>query len=319
MSQEATVLSLSKEHILKCFHRFRQTHPGQPFVVAVSAPQGSGKTTLTRSLESELSSLKLGVVSFSVDDFYLTFAEQNAVAQQPLASGSPNALLQYRGNPGTHDVELGSRLFAALTASHAEHLGDTAAQRTVSIPIYDKALNQGRGDRLSPGLWRTAKPPFDIILFEGWCLGFRALSDAVLVERYSAVIAGDAESVDPVSGTSMVNTRRCRLEWLQDINARLRQFEDQWYPFFECFVHIIPDSISHVYRWRIQQENSMRQQLGQPDAGLTDDQVRDFVDRFMPLYELMMPTLCRDGLLGDGRYIQIHINEQRACTGTRVI
>ena len=52
-------------------------------------------------VEREGSSLKVGAVS--VDDFYLRGDEQDALA----AAHPHNALLQFRGNAGSHDVALG--------------------------------------------------------------------------------------------------------------------------------------------------------------------------------------------------------------------
>ncbi len=60
--------------------------------------------------------------------------------------------------------------------------------------------------------------------------------------------------------------------------------------------------INMVYTWRLQAEHHMRNSLSQSHIqtsdlghGLEDDQVRDFVDRFMPVYKLYLPALYARG------------------------
>lgn len=77
--------------------------PGRCQVIGINAPQGAGKTTLVNSLRDLFRQDGLSSVVLSIDDFYLTRAEQQALA----ARHAGNRLLEYRGNAGTHDVELG--------------------------------------------------------------------------------------------------------------------------------------------------------------------------------------------------------------------
>lgn len=65
-----------------------------PFFLGVSAPQGCGKTTLTELLQEIFTYEGVVTASMSLDDFYLTGAEQEAVAK----NNPQNSLLQYRGN-----------------------------------------------------------------------------------------------------------------------------------------------------------------------------------------------------------------------------
>lgn len=102
----------------------------------------------------------LPCLSMSLDDFYLTGQEQEALA----AAHPTNSILQCRGNgepqacsllllhplmlivvvlvAGTHDVQLFSRTL--------DHL-----QRGLpcALPRYDKSLRGGRGDRLPESQW----------------------------------------------------------------------------------------------------------------------------------------------------------------------
>lgn len=80
--------------------------------IGISAPQGCGKTTLVTELEGLLAHEGVACGSVSIDDFYLTHADQSALAQ----AHPDNWLLQGRGHAGTHDMELGTTTLQGLTA-----------------------------------------------------------------------------------------------------------------------------------------------------------------------------------------------------------
>ncbi len=42
----------------------------------------------------------------------------------------------------------------------------------MAVPRYDKSCHGGRGDRAPESAWPVVKGPLDIVLFEGWMLGF---------------------------------------------------------------------------------------------------------------------------------------------------
>jgi D-glycerate 3-kinase len=140
--------------------------PRRPAVIGLSAPQGSGKTTLVRTLVPGLASLRLCAVSISIDDFYLRREEQVALA----AANPHNRILEHRGAPGTHDVSLG-----VATLDRLSHLGKG---ETMRVPAYDKTAHGGRGDRAPEEQWPVVKGPLDVILFEGWCWAFQPLAEA---------------------------------------------------------------------------------------------------------------------------------------------
>jgi D-glycerate 3-kinase len=142
-------------------------HPQRPFILGISGPQGAGKTTTVSTFAEHLrSEHNLSVAVLSVDDLYLTHSDQLALAQRH----PENPLLSHRGEPGTHDISLGLETFAALRRN----------RDVIKFPVYDKSRFNGQGDRLSPEEWPSVTPPVDVLLFEGWCVGFRAIGkDAV--------------------------------------------------------------------------------------------------------------------------------------------
>eukprot|EP00879_Flechtneria_rotunda_P016742 GHRR01017523.1.p1 GENE.GHRR01017523.1~~GHRR01017523.1.p1 ORF type:complete len:337 (+),score=79.56 GHRR01017523.1:153-1163(+) len=97
-----------------------------PLVLGISAPQGCGKSTLVEQLEQLLTWLGITAASVSIDDFYLTNAEQTAV----VAAHPDNRLLGVRGNAGTHDLALGAQTLQQLK-------GLKAAGHSVAVPRCD--------------------------------------------------------------------------------------------------------------------------------------------------------------------------------------
>ena len=82
-----------------------------------------------------------------------------------------NFLLGVRGNALTHDVELGRK-----TLENLENLGKGSTSET-KLPRYDKSAYEGKGDRADEASWPVVKAPVDVVLFEGWMLGFTPVSD----------------------------------------------------------------------------------------------------------------------------------------------
>ncbi len=233
----------------------------KPLVLGISGPQGSGKTTLVNYLVSKLTSApnSLRVVSFSIDDIYLPHDELVALGQ----SNPDNKLLQHRGEPGTHDVDLGIRTIESLLAG-----------KPTKIPAYDKSKFDGDGDRVPVSQWTSADPPFDVILFEGWCVGFQAISPSKVAEKRST-------STHPGTLTQHA------LEHLLYVNQKLGDYARIWDQ-FDALVWLNAQDICFVYAWRLQQEHAMKDAVGR---GMTDDQVKNFVDGYMPAYELYIDGL----------------------------
>lgn len=209
-------------------------------VVALNGPQGAGKSTLCAAAVEALGAVGLRAVTVSIDDFYLPYD-----AQRRLAERHPgNPYLEFRGYPGTHDVALGAATLDALRAD----TGDG-----VSVPAYDKSAHGGRGDRAPEAQWRRVMGPFDLVLVEGWMLGFapvptEALPDARMAPSNDALAAYEA-----------------------------------WHQRCDALVHLVMNDPGSVVRWRVDAERA-RRAAGAP--GLSDEAARDYVLRFVPAYEV---------------------------------
>ena len=211
----------------------------RPLVVGLQAPQGAGKTTLAGYLLADLAARGLSGASVSIDDFYLTRDEQLRLA----AAHPGNPYLEHRGYPGTHDVDLGATTLAAL-----RDLGRPGVAR---VPVYDKSRHAGRGDRAPESAWRDVLGPLDLVLVEGWMLGFEPVPDDRLP--------------DP------------RLVWP---NRALAAY-DRWHRLLDVFVVLRAADKDFVLTWRVEAEERMTAQ-GVP--GLSRDAIEDYVRRFLPAY-----------------------------------
>ncbi|GJM93550.1 hypothetical protein PR202_ga10114 [Eleusine coracana subsp. coracana] len=204
-----------------------------PLVIGVSAPQGSGKTTLVFALDFLFRVAGRNSTTLSIDDFYLTAKEQNQLRD----SNPGNALLELRGNAGSHDLQ-----FSVDTLESLMKL--TKKGTKMKVPRYDKSAFGGRGDRADPSTWPEVEGPLEVVLFEGWMLGFKPLPDEVV------------KAVDP------------------------------------------------------QAEIAMRAD-GKP--GMSDEEVMDFVSRYLPAYHAYLPTLYKEGPNGSDpdHLLVIDIDEER--------
>lgn len=234
----------------------RAQDPGaaiSPLIIGISAPQGCGKTTVVESLEFLFHLSGRNAASISIDDFYLTFDAQCALALK----FPDNRLLELRGNAGSHDMALGTSTLSSLKELSSPGF-------SVKLPRYDKSANQGRGDRANPATWPIAKGPLDVVLFEGWMLGFQSLSE-------DEVAAVDHQLVE--------------------VNRNLGAYEE-WHKKVDAWIIIQVDDTSCVFNWRLQAEVQMRKK-GKP--GMSNEEVQDFVSRYMPAYKAYLPQLYKIG------------------------
>ncbi|XP_038974976.1 LOW QUALITY PROTEIN: D-glycerate 3-kinase, chloroplastic-like [Phoenix dactylifera] len=243
-----------------------------PLVIGVSAPQGSGKTTLVFALDHLFRRSGRNAATLSIDDFYLT-----AEDQAKLRSKNPgNALLEFRGNAGSHDLQ-----FSIDTLTSLSKL--TKKGMKMKLPRYDKSANGGRGDRADPSTWPEVEGPMEVVLLEGWMLGFKPLPNEVV------------KAVDPQ---------------LEVVNKNLEAYFDAWDKFVGAWIIIKIKDPNCVYQWRLQAEVAMRED-GKP--GMSDEEVLDFVSRYLPAYKAYLPPLYSEGPKGldPNCLLVVDIDEER--------
>lgn len=253
----------------------KQKHQGQtapPLVLGISAPQGCGKSTLVEQLEQLMAWLGVSAASVSIDDFYLTNAQQTALA----AANPDNRLLALRGNAGSHDLQLGRDTLQQLKAC--------TAAGSVPVPRYDKSAFAGRGDRADASTWPVVSGPLELVFFEGWMLGFKPVGDEA---------SGGVEAA------------------LQEVDRQLAAYQEAWDSLVDSWLVIRIADPQWVFGWRLQAEQRMRA-AGKP--GMTDEQIADFVSRYIPAYTAYLPGLYAAGptTAKSGHTLVIEVDEGRS-------
>lgn len=223
-----------------------------PWLVGLQGTQGSGKSTVCLFIKTLLETcFGFNVVVLSIDDFYKTHQQRLKL------SIDTHPLLSTRGVPGTHDIDL---IFETLhTLSHLKN------NESCKVPSFNKAID----DRCIKSEWPTVNGKIDIILFEGWCMGIPAQSKS---------------SIDhPIN----------ELEKQEDSNGRWRTFvndqlSNEYKSLFDKLENLIvlkAPSFKCVYKWRLLQEEKLKQQY----ESLNDENIRiqdaDQIKRFISHYE----------------------------------
>ncbi|KAI8934302.1 hypothetical protein NX059_009041 [Plenodomus lindquistii] len=273
--------------------RIRERHETspEPIILGITGLQGSGKSTWASKIVEILTSQhQLCTITISLDDLYKT--HEDLVAQREL--DSKNKLYRTRGQPGTHEEELAGRFFKDLR----EYIG----HGELRIPSFDKSKFQGEGDRAPESEWPILSRKPDVVVFEGWCVGFQPLTAAVVEEKFNLALAGKLPINTPANH---------QLAHLLEVNRNLERYCKAFMgpQYFDFFIHIDTEDLRNVYTWRLQQEHKMIETKG---SGMSDEQVRLFIDGYMPSYELYLDQL-RQGLFKDkGRMVRVILDKERA-------
>jgi D-glycerate 3-kinase len=259
----------------------------KPIILGISGLQGSGKSTWAAKIVDILTSKhELHAIAFSLDDLYKT--HDDLVAQRN--KDPENKLYWTRGQPGTHEEQLAAKFFRELGAYRGES--------ELKIPSFDKSKFDGEGDRALEQDWPVLSRRPDVVVFEGWCVGFQPLPASAIEAKHKLA----------VDGKLPVNTpAQHQLKHLLQINDNLKRYCDAFMGprRFDFLIHLDTTNLHNVYTWRLQQEHKMIEAKG---SGMSDDQVRAFIDGYMPSYEIYLDQL-RAGLFDQrGRQVRVELD-----------
>jgi D-glycerate 3-kinase len=270
------------ERVLSFVHPFISQHLDAqssistrgPFFLGLTGLQGSGKSSWTEALVTSLQrNFNYNTISLSLDDLYLDHDELvNLRTKNPF-----NQLLQARGQPGTHDIALSLGFFESLKTSTKDTL----------IPSFDKSMFNGEGGRAPQESWRRvpAGTRVDVVVFEGWCIGFQPLTVDFVQERWNKEVR--AQRRDKYLTQTLKDHA---IDHLLSVNNNLRRYCELFMgpQHIDYLIHLDTDDLVNVYEWRIQQEHALWRVKNQ---GMTDDEVVNFVRGYMPAYELYLDQL----------------------------
>jgi D-glycerate 3-kinase len=268
----------------------RHQASSEPVVIGISGLQGSGKSTwASKIVEIVTSQHQLHTIAISLDDLYKT--HDDLITQRD--KDPDNKLYRTRGQPGTHDEQLAADFFGRLR----EYTGEGELR----IPSFDKSKFNGEGDRAPEAEWPTITRKPDVVVFEGWCVGFRPLPAAAISEKHKHATVGKL----------LINTpAQHQLKHLLEVNDNLERYCDAFMgpQHFDFFIHIDADDLRHVYTWRLQQEHKMIEAKG---SGMSDEQVKAFIDGYMPSYEIYLDELKRGFFEDKGRMVGVELDMLR--------
>jgi D-glycerate 3-kinase len=99
-------------------------------------------------------------------------------------------------------------------------------RRRIKLPAYDKSLFDGQGDRADDATWavvnQNENETIDVIVLEGWCVGFCALSGEDLEKKWR-----DAKTkIEAGQGDGQLG--RLKLENVGFINEALKDYQGVW-------------------------------------------------------------------------------------------
>ena len=290
---DQTALTTLLQHLLPHIQSHNTTTT-KPFILGLSGLQGSGKSTWAAALADALTYQHgINTRTLSLDDLYMDHAELLALRE----AHPDNKLLHKRGQPGTHDEELARRFFDDIMAPSTPHNENTTD--VIRWPAFDKSLHNGEGGRAPTKDWTVVprEPPLDLVIFEGWCLGFRPLEPGVVEQRWRHAVDNRPGREASGDGTSTQTLANHKLEDLLLINDNLARYCDTFMgPWrFDAFVHLSTENLRNVYSWRLDQERALRISKGE-ESGMTDDKVIEFVQGYMPAYELYLDGLTQKSL-----------------------
>lgn len=220
-----------------------------PLMIGLNGPQGCGKTTLTSALAPLFKYVGLKSTVLSIDDFYLTREEQIQLAKRYL----DNPYLKQRGYPGTHDIFLGRDVL--------EKLANLKNGESTYVPVYDKYLHSGQGDRLPMDKWRLIKGRQDIIILDGWMLGFQPVPEKTIQDQ------------------NLMMPNRFLTEYFI------------WQKHLQVFIQLVPLEYNYVLKWRVEAEARAR---ASGKSGMSQEQIEKYISKFLPAYELWGSRLERD-------------------------
>jgi D-glycerate 3-kinase len=220
---EQYYLPLAKELV-------RSKPQDRPLFLGINGAQGTGKSTLACFLEVALTSIAdWRVAVLSIDDFYLTKVERDALAREI------HPLLKTRGVPGTHDVDMMSDCLNSLCT--------LAPGEQMTLPRFDKSTD----DRAARSAWSQIEGPVDLIILEGWCVGSQSQTEAELSSPIN-----DLEREEDSDGV-----------WRRFVNQQLHNRYGAIFERLDFLIFLKAPGFDEIHRWRMQQEKQLAVQMSE--------------------------------------------------------
>lgn len=266
MSQEKIPVAPTDIKRLKRFYIpfcswIAKQHKDKPLLIGLNGAQGSGKTTLTKLL-CEILNTGFGkkTLHLGLDDFYLSKQQRSSLATRI------HPLLKTRGVPGTHNIELAQTIIDHLLNSD---------NSTVLMPQFDKASD----DVIDTSQHTKVRSDYNIIIFEGWCVGTPAEESRALLTSTNQL-----EEKHDKDGT-----------WRRYVNAQLATGYKSLFSLINIQIYLqIPD-FNMIKQWRqLQEEKLKAKNTEASDNTMSSNEIDLFIMHFERLTRFnanIMPDL----------------------------
>jgi len=240
-------------------HTKKQSADKRALLIGISGCQGSGKSTLADYLNEQLGHVyNFQTVQCSLDDFYLSHADRQALAK------TVHPLLATRGVPGTHRTQLAVELLQKLRNREAAQL-----------PLFDKLRDDisNQVQDIGAGV--------DIIIFEGWCLGAHAQQTPQLATHVNQL----EEHEDPDG------------KWRRYVNQQLEKGYAELFGLIDFMVMLQAPSFETVAGWRLEQEQKLAHKLTAKNASsalthvMNETEINRFIQFYQRITEQLLATL----------------------------
>ena len=242
-----TLMATTEQYLMPLAGRLAGRKAEGMQVLGINGAQGSGKSTLAEMLAIICRErFDWNVAILSLDDLCLSRAARQRRAKDV------HPLLATRGVPGTHDVQLGLDTIASL-----RHAG---SGDEIRLPCFDKALDEP----VPPESRQVVSGPFDLLIFEGWCLGALPQSDAELVEP-----CNELEHIEDAEGI-----------WRRYVNRQLAEVYPPLFAAIDYRVFLKVPDFAAVLRWRSEQEEQLRARLAGQGRVMNAAELMRFVQFF---------------------------------------
>ena len=228
-------------------------------IIGINGTQGSGKSTLADYLCTMLEGRRLKTVSLSLDDFYMTRPERQALAN------GVHPLFKTRGVPGTHDIALALNTINSLADSATETL----------VPRFDKSTD----DRFPESLWDLVNGAVDVIIFEGWCVGCKPQPEEDLLS-----VVNQLEREQDPDGV-----------WRSYFNRALAANYQTLFNRLDKLIMLRAPSFDTVFNWRLEQEQKLIARLGETGGDrsgiMSKEQIAEFIAHYQRITEYSLEEM----------------------------
>ena len=220
-SKASRIESLKKIYIPMSFWIERKyIEKGKTLFLGISGGQGSGKTTVMGILKIILKNFfKREIQVSSIDDFYKTLKDRNVMSYKI------HALFKTRGVPGTHDINLLKKFFYNLKKMNLKKF---------KSPRFDKSID----DRFKKKYWYNIKKKPEIVILEGWCVGAKPQSNALIKESINILEKYEDKN----------------FIWRKYVNERLKREYKNLFAKIDHFIFLKIPNFNMAFKWRLLQE-----------------------------------------------------------------